>query len=124
MMHILVEGVDAWWNHVQASGVVERYGVRCCAVEAQPWHMRVFCLHGPSGVLWRIGQKTDLVFWALHPLCGCSWPCPESPSRACDALLRNKAFAPWTSTFPVRMLSQGRSRGSLASFQDCWQGVL
>ena len=58
MMHILVEDVDAWWNHVQASGVVERYGVRCSAVEAQPWRMRDFCLHDPSGVLWRIGQNT------------------------------------------------------------------
>ncbi len=59
MMHILVEDVDAWWNHVQASGVVERYGVRCSAVEAQPWRMRDFCLHDPSGVLWRIGQNTE-----------------------------------------------------------------
>ena len=59
MMHILVEDVDAWWNQVQASGVVERYGVRCSAVEAQPWGMRDFCLHDPSGVLWRVGENTD-----------------------------------------------------------------
>jgi hypothetical protein len=36
MMHILVEDVAAWWDHVQASGVVPRYGVRCTDVEAQP----------------------------------------------------------------------------------------
>ncbi len=59
MMHILVEDVDAWWNHVQASGVVERYGVRCSAVEAQPWRMRDFCLHDPSGVLWRVGENSE-----------------------------------------------------------------
>ena len=29
MMHILVEDVQAWWDHVQASGVVSAYGVRC-----------------------------------------------------------------------------------------------
>ncbi len=58
MMHILVEDVAAWWDHVQASGVVPRYGVRCTDVEAQPWDMLDFCLFDPSGVLWRIGQNT------------------------------------------------------------------
>ena len=59
MMHLLVEDVDAWWAHVQASQVVEKYGVQLTPVEAQPWRMRDFCLHDPSGVLWRIAQNTD-----------------------------------------------------------------
>lgn len=59
MMHILVEDVQAWWDHVQASGVVSTYGVRCTGIEAQPWKMKDFCLSDPSGVLWRIGQNTD-----------------------------------------------------------------
>lgn len=59
MMHILVEDVDAWWAHVHASGVVDRYGVTCSGIESQPWRMRDFCLTDPSGVLWRIGQNTD-----------------------------------------------------------------
>lgn len=59
MMHILVEDVDAWWAHVQASGVAARYGVKVTPIEAQPWRMRDFCLYDPSGVLWRIGQNTD-----------------------------------------------------------------
>lgn len=59
MMHILVEYVDAWWNHVQASGVVSKYGVMCTDIEAQLWRMKDFCLQDPSGVLWRIGQNTD-----------------------------------------------------------------
>jgi uncharacterized glyoxalase superfamily protein PhnB len=59
MMHILVEDVDAWWNHVQASGVTGKYGVKCTEIEAQPWRMKDFCLFDPSGVLWRIGQNTD-----------------------------------------------------------------
>jgi hypothetical protein len=29
MMHILVEDVDAWWEQVRASGVVEKYGGKC-----------------------------------------------------------------------------------------------
>ena len=60
MMHILVEDVDAWWRHVQASGVVvPRTGCRCSEIEQQPWRMKDFCLADPSGVLWRIGQNTD-----------------------------------------------------------------
>jgi uncharacterized glyoxalase superfamily protein PhnB len=59
MMHILVEDVDAWWQHVQDRGVVACYGVRCTAIEQQPWGMRDFCLADTSGVLWRLGQNTD-----------------------------------------------------------------
>ena len=59
MMHILVEDVNAWWNHVQKSGVLTKYGVRVTALEDQSWRMRDFCLYDPSGVLWRIGQNTD-----------------------------------------------------------------
>ena len=59
MMHILVEDVDSWWNHVHASGVLSKYGVKVTDLEEQPWRMRDFCLYDPSGVLWRIGQNTD-----------------------------------------------------------------
>ena len=59
MMHILVEDVDAWWHHVQASGVLSKYRVKVTELESQPWRMRDFCLYDPSGVVWRIGQNTD-----------------------------------------------------------------
>jgi hypothetical protein len=58
MMHMLVEDVDAWWNRIDASGAVAKYGVTLSAIELQPWRMRDFCLTDPSGVLWRIGQNT------------------------------------------------------------------
>ena len=57
-LHLLVEDVQAWWDHVQASGVVAKYGVRCTELEDQPWGMRDFCLSDPAGVCWRIGQNT------------------------------------------------------------------
>ena len=57
-MHILVEDVKAWWNHVQARGVLTKYAVNVTAPEDKPWRMRDFCLSDPSGVLWRIGQNT------------------------------------------------------------------
>ncbi|QNK02407.1 VOC family protein [Dyella telluris] len=57
MMHLLVANVDAWWAHVQASGVIARYGVRSVPPRDQPWRIRDFVLTDPSGVLWRIGQN-------------------------------------------------------------------
>ena len=59
MMHLLVQDVDAWWNKITASGIIEKYGVKVSNIEEQPWRMRDFCLTDPSGVLWRIGQNTD-----------------------------------------------------------------
>ena len=44
-------------RHLEASGVVVRYGVRVTDIETQPWRMRDFCLFDPSGVVWRIAQN-------------------------------------------------------------------
>ena len=57
MMHMLVDDVDAWWNHVNATDVVKKYAVRIWPIELQTWGMRDFCICDPSGVLWRIGQN-------------------------------------------------------------------
>lgn len=58
-MHLLVQDVDAWWQHVQDSGGVARYGVTLSPIVQQPWRMRDFVLTDPSGVQWRIAQNTD-----------------------------------------------------------------
>ena len=57
MMHMLVADVEAWWAHVQAQRLAERYGVRALPPEDRPWQIRDFVLTDPSGVLWRIGQN-------------------------------------------------------------------
>jgi uncharacterized glyoxalase superfamily protein PhnB len=59
MMHLLVEDVDAWWDRINESGVVAKYGVKLTKIELQPWRVRDFCLTDPSGVLWRIGQNVE-----------------------------------------------------------------
>lgn len=59
MMHILVENVGAWWNHVQERDVVQKYGVRVTEIENQPWRMKDFCLYDSSGIVWRIGQNVE-----------------------------------------------------------------
>ena len=59
MMHMLVKNVEAWWNQINESGVVAKYGVKLSNIQSQPWRMRDFCVTDPSGVLWRIGQNMD-----------------------------------------------------------------
>ena len=57
MMHMLVADVDAWWDKINQSEVVSKYGVKIWPIELQSWKMRDFCMTDPSGVLWRIGQN-------------------------------------------------------------------
>ena len=58
MMHLLVEDVEAWWQHVQAADLSGRYGSALTPPEQRPWAMRDFTLTDPSGVVWRIAQNT------------------------------------------------------------------
>lgn len=59
MMHLLVQDVDAWWQQITQSGIVQKYDVKLSPIQLQPWGMRDFCIADPSGVLWRIGQNVD-----------------------------------------------------------------
>lgn len=59
MMHLLVEDVEAWWRHVNAAQLGERYRVRVSAPADRPWGIRDFTVDDPSGVLWRIGQSIE-----------------------------------------------------------------
>ena len=57
MMHLLVESVDDWYQHIKDVGILEKYQVKVEPIELQPWRMRDFVLFDPSGVLWRIAQN-------------------------------------------------------------------
>ena len=59
MMHLLVDDVEAWWRHVEAQGLISRYGVRAEAPADKPWGIRDFVIVDPTGVLWRIGQNIE-----------------------------------------------------------------
>ncbi len=53
MMAVAVDDLDAWWAHLQASGVLGRYpGVRATAPELKPWGLREVHLIDPAGVCW------------------------------------------------------------------------
>lgn len=56
-MHLLVENVDDWWQHVCRQRLAEVFDVRVGELTDQPWGMREFVLFDPSGVLWRIAQN-------------------------------------------------------------------
>lgn len=56
-MHLLVNDVDAWWKHVEAVFLREKYGVEAEPPEDRPWNMRDFVLFDPAGVVWRIAKQ-------------------------------------------------------------------
>jgi catechol 2,3-dioxygenase-like lactoylglutathione lyase family enzyme len=55
-MHMMVENVDDWWDHVVAMELSRPYSVKAEPPEDRPWGLRDFVLFDPSGVLWRIAQ--------------------------------------------------------------------
>ncbi|WP_417500020.1 VOC family protein [Methylophaga sp.] len=57
MMHLLVEDVQSWHQHITKAGIADKYKVEISAVTEQPWGMLDFVLYDPSGVLWRIAQN-------------------------------------------------------------------
>jgi catechol 2,3-dioxygenase-like lactoylglutathione lyase family enzyme len=60
MMHLLVEDVDAWWQHVETQGLTRTYGVKAEPPADRPWGMRDFVIIDPTGVLWRIGANIEV----------------------------------------------------------------
>jgi Glyoxalase/Bleomycin resistance protein/Dioxygenase superfamily len=59
MMHMLVTDADAWWRHVEATGIAKKYDIQAGPPEDRPWGIRDFTLIDPTGVLWRIGHSLD-----------------------------------------------------------------
>ena len=60
MMSLNVENVDAWWRHIEASGLREKYGLGMARPpEMQPWGFRVLYLTDPTGVLWHIAEYSN-----------------------------------------------------------------
>ena len=58
MMSLLVEDADAWWAHIERSGLKKKYpGIMARAPAMQPWGERVLFLSDPTGVLWHITDR-------------------------------------------------------------------
>jgi len=58
-MNLLVEDVEAWWGHVQAQGLIDKYRVWVDPSADRSWGIRDFVIVDAAGVLWRIGQNID-----------------------------------------------------------------
>lgn len=55
MLHLqLEEGIQEYWQQLTDKGITSTYRVKMTEPTEQPWRMIDFCLHDPSGVLWRI----------------------------------------------------------------------
>ncbi len=53
MMFVRTDDLDAWWAHVTASGVLDRYpGARATPPTPFPWGQREVHLIDPAGVCW------------------------------------------------------------------------
>ncbi len=58
MMQLMVDDLDAWWQHLLSLHLAETFGVRGPLPPAmQPWGLRVAYLFDPSGVLWHVAQR-------------------------------------------------------------------
>lgn len=59
VMHLTLPDLDAFWQRIQRSGLVDRYGVRAEPPQTRPWGLVDMTLTDPSGVLWRIAQRLN-----------------------------------------------------------------
>ena len=57
MMYATVEDLDAWWDLLNNSGVLERYAVRAKEPTDYPWGTREVHMTDPAGVCWHFAQK-------------------------------------------------------------------
>lgn len=58
MMQLVVEDLDAWWEHITALDLPGRFGVQPPKAPAmQPWGLRIAYIVDPSGVLWHVAAR-------------------------------------------------------------------
>ena len=58
MMQLMVDDLDAWWEHINALDLPGTFGVSPPKAPAmQPWGLRIAYVVDPSGVLWHVAQR-------------------------------------------------------------------
>jgi predicted enzyme related to lactoylglutathione lyase len=58
MMQLLVDDLDAWWEHIVSLDLPTRFGVPGPKPPTmQPWGLRIAYVVDPSGVLWHVAQR-------------------------------------------------------------------
>lgn len=60
MLQLMVDDLDAWWDHVSRLDLPGKFGVPPPKPPArQSWGLRVAFVVDPSGVLWHVCQRRD-----------------------------------------------------------------
>jgi uncharacterized glyoxalase superfamily protein PhnB len=58
MLQLMVDDLDAWWEHISALDLATQFGVQSPKAPAmQPWGLRVAYVYDPCGVLWHVAQR-------------------------------------------------------------------
>jgi uncharacterized glyoxalase superfamily protein PhnB len=58
MMHLLVDDLDRWWQHIDSLSLEERFGVGAPRPpKPEPWGLRVAYVTDPAGVLWHFASE-------------------------------------------------------------------
>lgn len=58
MMQLMVDDLDAWWEHISSLDLANQFGVTAPKPPAmQPWGLRISYVYDPSGVLWHVAER-------------------------------------------------------------------
>lgn len=58
MMQMMVDNLDAWWQHIETLDLPKLFGVQAPKPPAmQPWGLRVRYVWDPAGVLWHVAER-------------------------------------------------------------------
>lgn len=61
VMHVLVNDVHAWWQHIQSLDLRNQFGVSPPAPpRVEPWGLTVAYVFDPTGVLWHFAEVTSV----------------------------------------------------------------
>ncbi len=60
MMQLMVDDIDAWWEHIQSLDLVRHFGVPAPKPPVvQSWGLRIAYVVDPSGILWHFAQRRE-----------------------------------------------------------------
>ena len=61
VMHVLVNDVQAWWQHLDSLNLADQFGVQPpAAPRVEQWGLTVAYVFDPAGVLWHFAEDTKL----------------------------------------------------------------
>jgi hypothetical protein len=59
VMHVLVNDVHAWWQHISSLDLPNQFGISPPAPpRVEPWGLTVLYVFDPTGVLWHFAEVT------------------------------------------------------------------